>query len=64
MTQLKNCTIKLLNKSYDIKCPEGEEANLVLAAAKLNKQLQQNKNKFRTLDNYQILLLACLRYKP
>lgn len=60
MTQMKSCTIKLLNKSYDIKCPEGEEANLLLAADKINNQITVNKKKNKQLDNFHTLLLAAL----
>ena len=57
---IKTCTIKLLNKSYQIKCPESEEANLLLAAAKLNEKIASTKGKFKRLDNFQTLLLAAL----
>lgn len=60
MTQIKKCTVKILNKSYEIKCPEGEEPNLLLAAKKLNDQIASNKSKFRLLDDFQMLLLAAL----
>ncbi|STX49983.1 cell division protein ZapA [Legionella busanensis] len=60
MTASKTCTIKLLNKTYDIKCPENEVDNLQLAAAKLNEQLLQNKKKFKQLDDFQNLVLASL----
>lgn len=60
MTNIKTCKVKLLNKTYEIKCPEHEEANLALAAGKLNNQLLLNKSKFKYLDNYQNLLLAAL----
>lgn len=60
MTNIKSCKVKLLNKSYEIKCPEGEEINLLLAAEKLNEKMLTNKNKFKKLDNFQILLLAAL----
>ncbi|MFJ1268543.1 cell division protein ZapA [Legionella lytica] len=60
MTQTKSCSIKLLNKSYEIKCPEGEEANLVLAAQKLNNQIMLNKKKAKQLDDFHTLLLAAL----
>ncbi|USQ13604.1 cell division protein ZapA [Legionella lytica] len=60
MTQTKSCSIKLLNKSYEIKCPEGEEANLILAAQKLNNQIMQNKKKTKQLDDFHTLLLAAL----
>jgi cell division protein ZapA len=60
MTQTKSCSIKLLNKSYEIKCPESEEANLVLAAQKLNNQIMLNKKKTKQLDDFHTLLLAAL----
>jgi len=54
------CTVKLLNKTYDIKCPIGEETNLQLAADKLNSHLAANKKKVKGLDDFQQLLLAAL----
>lgn len=60
MTNTKTCTIKILNQSYQIKCPEGEELNLLFAAEKLNEKINLNQTKFRHLDNYQTLLLAAL----
>ncbi|MBI2785561.1 MAG: cell division protein ZapA [Legionella longbeachae] len=60
MNQMKLCTIKLLNNIYEIKCPESEEANLLLAAQKLNNQISINKSKSKQLDNFQALLLAAL----
>lgn len=60
MTQMKSCSIKLFNKSYEIKCPEGEEGNLILAAQKLNSQIMVNKKKAKQLDNFHTLLLAAL----
>lgn len=60
MTSNKTCKVKLLNKSYEIKCPEGEEANLLLATQKLNDQILLNKTKFKHLDNLQTLVLAAL----
>lgn len=60
MTNIKTCTIKLLNKNYQIKCPEQEEQNLLLAAAKLNEKITQNKSKFKQLDNFHTLLMAAL----
>ncbi len=60
MTQMKSCTVKLLNKTYEIKCPEGEEPNLLLAVQKLNNQIMINKKKSKQLDDFQTLLLAAL----
>ncbi len=52
--------IKLLNKHYEVKCPEHEIANLQIAAAKLNEQMTAIKKKFRHLNEFQVLLLASL----
>lgn len=60
MTVTKSCSIKLLNKTYEIKCPEGEAKNLQQAAEKLNEQLLKNKSKFKQLDEFHSLLLAAL----
>ena len=60
MTNIKSCKVKILNKYYEIKCPEGEETNLLLAAEKLNEQMAINKSKFKKLDDYRTLLLAAL----
>lgn len=61
MTKEKSCTIRLLNKSYEIKCPEGEIDNLHRAATKLNESLLKKKTQFKQLDDFQALLLAALR---
>ncbi|MDA9271839.1 cell division protein ZapA [bacterium] len=60
MSRPKLQTIKLLNKSYKIKCPDVEISNLQLSAQKLNEQLLKNKNEFKHLTDYQSLLLAAL----
>lgn len=60
MTNSKSCSIKLMNKSYEIKCPDAEVENLQQAADKLNEYLIQNKKKFKQLDEFQTLLLAAL----
>lgn len=60
MTTLQTCRIKILNKTYDIKCPPEETENLKAAANKLDEQLMESKKKFNNLDAYQILLLSAL----
>ncbi len=60
MTKTSFHTIQLLNKSYTIKCAEGEEESLQLAAQKLNELLLQKRTEFNNLDNFQVLLLAAL----
>lgn len=60
MTQIKSCSIKILNKNYEIKCPEGEEYNLLHAEEKLNQHIAMNKAKHKHLDDFHSLLLAAL----
>lgn len=60
MNSSKFCTITLQNKTYDIKCPEGKEENLKLAAQRLNSHLKNNKKKFKQLDDFKQLLLAAI----
>ncbi len=60
MTKTICCTIRLLNKSYDIKCPEKEQQNLQLAAQKLNAQLLKAKTEFKKIDDAQAFVLAAL----
>jgi len=60
MSKSQSCSIKLLNKTYEIKCPDTETANLQQAAEILNEQLLQTKKKFKQLDEFQSLLLAAL----
>ncbi len=61
MTKATYCTIRLLNKSYKIKCPNEEQDKLQLAAQKLNDILLKKKNEFKKLDDFQALLLAALQ---
>lgn len=60
MTKPKFHTVRLLNRSFDIKCPEGEQDNLHLAAQKLNDLFIQKKTEFSKLDDFQALFLAAL----
>ncbi|CEK09180.1 cell division protein ZapA [Legionella hackeliae] len=60
MTISKSCSIKLMNKYYEVKCPDTEVENLQQAADKLNEHLLNNKKKFKQLDEFQTLLLAAL----
>ena len=60
MSKTKTCTIRISNKSYEIKCPESETDSLEQAAQKLNHILTEKKHQFYKLDDYQLLLLAAL----
>ena len=61
MTDTIPATIKLLNKKFTIKCPESELDHLQQAAEKLNQHLLLKRNQFRTVDDYNLLLLAALQ---
>jgi cell division protein ZapA len=60
MTKEKGYAIRLLNKSYEIKCPPEERENLQRAAQKLNEQVLSKKNEFKKLGDFEVLLLAAL----
>lgn len=60
MNSHNHCTIRLLKKSYTLRCPSGEEARLQLAAKKINDLMQKNQTKFPALEAFQLLLLAAL----
>ena len=60
MTTSQFSTIRILNKSYKIKCPDAEVGNLQLAAEKLSSQLLKKKSASKKLDDYQALLMAAL----
>lgn len=60
MNKSTHCTIQILNKSYQIKCPAEEVARLQQAAQQLNEKLMDKKNQFKTLDNFHTLLLTAL----
>lgn len=57
---MANCSIKLLGNSYEIKCPDGEEESLQMAAEKLNEELTIQKKKHKHHDPFQTLMLASL----
>ena len=60
MTKTTFCTIQLLNKAYEIKCPENEQDSLQLAAQKLNEHLLKKNSELKKSDDFQALLLAAL----
>lgn len=60
MSKTKTCTIRISNKSYEIKCPESEIDSLEQAAQKVNHVLTEKKHQFYKLDDYQLLLLTTL----
>lgn len=53
-------SIKILNKTYEIKCQMGEEASLQQAADTLNDELRAIRQKHRHLDDVQTMMLAAM----
>lgn len=60
MSSASTCTIKLLNKSYSLRCPPDQENALQRAAIELDIRMQHNQTKFPELDSHRLLLLAAL----
>lgn len=60
MSTTSSCSIKLLNKTYHLRCPAEEEQRLQLAADKLDTLMRKNQKNFPALDDMQLLLLAAL----
>ncbi|KTC64779.1 Cell division protein ZapA (plasmid) [Legionella adelaidensis] len=61
MAKTKTCTIRLCNKTYELKCNEDEVDMLHMAAQRLNEHLIKKKSAYKSLDEYQILLLSALQ---
>lgn len=59
MTKIKSYTIRLLNKTHTIKCPEAEFSNLERAAERLNESWHEQRKKY-SLDTDAALLMAAL----
>lgn len=57
----KSCMIELMNKTFEIKCTDGQEESLKQAAEKLNELICQDQEKYSQLDDFQTLLLAALQ---
>lgn len=57
---MKAITIQLLNEQHQIKCSDDEVDELKTATKFLNTKMLEIKQKFKSLDNNQVLLLAAL----
>ena len=60
MTTSQLCTIRLLNRSYEFKCPAHAVESFQLAAARLNAALLDQKKTAKNHDEFQTLLLAAM----
>ena len=60
MAKSPKCQIRLLDKVYDIKYPEGKEESLNLAAKTLDGIMQRYKQQYPLLDDNKLLLLSAL----
>jgi cell division protein ZapA len=57
---IASCSLNLLGKCYEIKCPESEVANLQLAGDKLNELLSEQQQKFPHLTQMQLMLMSAV----
>jgi len=57
---MKAITIQLLNEQHQIKCSDDEIDKLKAATKLLNTKMLEIKQKFKSLDKNQVLLLAAL----
>ncbi|MDP3558972.1 MAG: cell division protein ZapA [Legionellaceae bacterium] len=60
MSNAKTCSIQLLSKTYEVRCPEEEIQTLQQAAQMLNKKLLSTKKQFKKLGELECLVLAAL----
>lgn len=60
MAAPKSCSVRIMNKDYEVKCLDGEIENLQQAADTLNQELLHHKKKFKQLGEFPLLLLAAL----
>ena len=60
MAKTQHCQIRLLNKLYDIKCPNGKIDKLNVAAKKLDGLMLKYKQQYPLLDDNKLLLLSAL----
>lgn len=61
MSTKQTHSIRLLNRSYNIRCHENEAEELQQAAHRLNAYMLEYKNQFKTIDDHQTLILAALK---
>ncbi len=57
---MKNLTIKILGKEYQIACPPGTEAELQNAATYLDQKMQEIRNNGRIISFEGILITAAI----
>lgn len=60
MSHTKSITVEILDKTFQLSCPEGEETNLHRAARFLNQKLKDLKENNRTLDKERIAIITAL----
>lgn len=57
---MKVITIQLLNQQYSIKCGDDEVENLKHSASLLNAKMLEVKQLDKSMDSYNVLMLAAL----
>lgn len=60
MSQANNVTVKILDKDYQVACPEEQEAELVVSAKYLDKQMRSIRETGKVIGLERIAVMAAL----
>ena len=60
MSQANNVTVKILDKDYQVACPEEQEAELVVSAKYLDKQMRAIRDTGKVIGLERIAVMAAL----
>ena len=60
MNQANNVTVKILDKDYQVACPEEQEAELVVSAKYLDKQMRSIRETGKVIGLERIAVMAAL----
>ena len=60
MSQTNTVTVSILDKEYQVACPEEQEAQLVVSAKYLDKQMRSIRNSGRVIGLERIAVMAAL----
>ena len=60
MSQANNITVKILDKEYQVACPEEQQAELVVSAKYLDKQMRSIRDTGKVIGLERIAVMAAL----
>ena len=60
VSQANTLTVKILDKEYQVACPEGQEDELVVSAKYLDKQMRSIRDSGRVIGLERIAVMAAL----